>query len=139
MWRGWARSQVADRYEAHYRSEVVSELSQVPGFRGAQLLRRTAGDETEFVSLTFFDDLDAVRGFAGGDYERAVVADAAREVLTRFDDRVVHYEVAGGQAGVDIGRSASSAASGQEMRSAFGEPVSRPGTPPGAGTSAVST
>jgi heme-degrading monooxygenase HmoA len=93
MWRGWARPQDADRYEAHYRSEVVSELSRVRGFRSARLLRRTVDEETEFVSLTFFDDLDAVRGFAGDDYEHAVVAGAAREVLTRFDDRVVHYEV----------------------------------------------
>jgi heme-degrading monooxygenase HmoA len=94
MWRGWAGFQDADRYEAHYGSEVVSELSRVPGFRGARLLRRTVGEETEFVSLTFFDDLDAVRGFAGDDYERAVVADPARAVLSRFDARVVHYEVA---------------------------------------------
>jgi heme-degrading monooxygenase HmoA len=95
MWRGWARSQDdADRYDAHYRHEVMSSLTQVPGFRGARLLRRTVGEETEFVSLTFFDDLDAVRAFAGPDYERAVVADAAREVLTRFDAQVAHYEVA---------------------------------------------
>jgi hypothetical protein len=41
-----------------------------------------------------FHDLDAVRAFAGPDYETAVVADEAREVLVRFDDRVGHYETA---------------------------------------------
>jgi hypothetical protein len=46
------------------------------------------------VSLTFFDDLDAVRAFAGSDYETAVVADQAREILVRFDDHVGHYEAA---------------------------------------------
>jgi hypothetical protein len=46
------------------------------------------------VSLTFFDDLDAVRAFAGPDYETAVVADEAREVLVRFDGHVGHYETA---------------------------------------------
>jgi heme-degrading monooxygenase HmoA len=94
MWRGWARSYQADRYEQHYRSEVMSTLSQVPGFRGARLLRRRLGEETEFVSLTLFDDLDAVRGFAGPDYETAVVAEEARELLARFDGRVSHYETA---------------------------------------------
>ena len=94
MWRGWARSDQADRYERHYRSEVVATLAQVPGFRGARLLRRRVGEETEFVSLTRFDDLDAVRGFAGPDYETAVVAEEAREVLIRFDERVGHYETA---------------------------------------------
>ena len=94
MWRGWARSDQADRYEQHYRSEVVATLGQVPGFRGARLLRRRLGEETEFVSLTLFDDLDAVRGFAGPDYEIAVVAEEARKVLIRFDERVSHYETA---------------------------------------------
>ena len=46
------------------------------------------------MSLTFFDDLDAVRGFAGSDYERAVVAGEARQVLIRFDKQVCHYETA---------------------------------------------
>jgi heme-degrading monooxygenase HmoA len=94
MWRGWTRAGEADRYERHYRSEVMATLRQVPGFRGARLLRRTVGEETEFVSLTLFDDLDAVRGFAGPDYETAVVAGEAREVLIRFDERVSHYETA---------------------------------------------
>ena len=94
MWRGWTRSEDADRYDRHYRSEVMATLGQVPGFRGARLLRRTVGEETEFVSLTFFDDLDAVRGFAGPDHETAVVAVEAREVLIRHDEHVAHYETA---------------------------------------------
>ena len=59
----------------------MADLGQVPGFRGARLLRRTIGDETEFVSLTFFEDLDAVRSFAGSDCETAIVAEEARKVL----------------------------------------------------------
>jgi heme-degrading monooxygenase HmoA len=94
LWRGWTHPADADRYDRHYREEVLPTLRQLSGFRGARLLRRTAGDETEFVSLTFFDDLDAIRSFAGDDYETAVVADEARQVLVRFDDRVRHYESA---------------------------------------------
>jgi heme-degrading monooxygenase HmoA len=94
MWRGWTRSTEAHRYDAHYRSEVLSTLRQVPGFQGARLLRRTIGDETEFVSLTFFDDLDAIRSFAGPDHETAVIAEEACKVLIRFDERVCHYETA---------------------------------------------
>ena len=69
-------------------------LRGMAGFERARLPRRTTGDETEFVSLTLFDDLDAARAFAGPDYETAVVADEAREVLVRFDDHVGHYETA---------------------------------------------
>jgi heme-degrading monooxygenase HmoA len=92
LWRGWTRPADAGRYDRHYREEVLPTLRQLSGFRGARLLRRTAGDETEFVSLTFWDDVDAIRSFAGDDYETAVVADVARQVLIRFDDRVRHYE-----------------------------------------------
>ena len=94
LWSGWTRAADADRYDRHYRDEVLPTLRQLPGFRGARLLRRTVGDETEFVSLTFFDDLDAIRRFAGDDYETAVVAEEARQVLVRFDDRVRHYDSA---------------------------------------------
>lgn len=94
LWRGWTRTDQADRYDAHYRDEVLPALREVAGFAGARLLRRTVGDETEFVSLTFFDDLDAIRRFAGPGYETAVVADVARQVLVRFDETVAHYETA---------------------------------------------
>jgi heme-degrading monooxygenase HmoA len=94
VWRGWAPADRAQEYERHYRFEVLPVLRGVVGFEGARLLRQTIGDETEFVSLTFFDDLDAVRAFAGPDYETAVVADEAREVLVRFDGHVGHYETA---------------------------------------------
>jgi heme-degrading monooxygenase HmoA len=93
VWRGWARPEDADAYEAHYRSEVMDHLQGVDGFVEARLLRRPVGDEVELVSLTFFDDLDAVRRFAGPGYETAVVADAAREVLVRFDETVTHHDV----------------------------------------------
>jgi heme-degrading monooxygenase HmoA len=93
MWRGWARTQDADHYEEHYRREVVPSLRQVAGFRGARLLRRASSGETEFVSVTLFDDLDAIRAFAGADYEVAVVAEQARRVLARFDEGVTHYDV----------------------------------------------
>jgi heme-degrading monooxygenase HmoA len=93
-WRGWAAAQDAHRYEEHYRDAVLPELGTIPGFRGARLLRHDADGVTEFVSLTEFDDLAAIRAFAGDDPEVAVVAEEARRVLTRFEDRVTHYEVA---------------------------------------------
>lgn len=94
VWRGWTEPRDADEYDRHYRSAVLATLREVPGFRGARLLRRDVDGETEFVSVTFFDDLAAIRAFAGDDHDVAIVAEEARQVLVRFDDRVVHYEVA---------------------------------------------
>ena len=64
------------------------------GFEGARLLRRTTGDESEFVSLTIFDNPDAVRAVSRPNIETAVVADETREILVRFDDHVGRDEMA---------------------------------------------
>jgi hypothetical protein len=41
----------------------------------------------------WFDSLDAVREFAGADYEQCVVPPEARLLLSHFDERSQHYEV----------------------------------------------
>ena len=94
IWRGWAPLATADDYQRHYESEVSEHLCAVSGFRGARLLRRKDGPEIMFTSITFFTSLDAIRGFAGDDYEQAVVQEAARQALSRWDERVSHHEVA---------------------------------------------
>ncbi len=58
------------------------------------VLRRDEHGEVAFTSITWFTDLDAVRAFAGDDYERAVVEEPARAALGRWDERVIHHEVA---------------------------------------------
>jgi heme-degrading monooxygenase HmoA len=93
VWRGWAPAATADDYQRHYESEVAGHLRQVAGFQGARLLRRQDGDEVMFTSITFFTSMADVRGFAGEDPERAVVEEAARRALVRWDERVTHHEV----------------------------------------------
>ncbi len=95
IWRGWTTAANADAYEALLRREIFHAIADrgIPGFRGIELLRRAVGDEVEFVTIMWFDSIDAVRGFAGPDYEVAVVPPAARALLARFDARSAHYEV----------------------------------------------
>jgi hypothetical protein len=57
------------------------------------MMRRVMGDEVEFATIMWFDDLASVQAFAGGDHEVAHVPPAARAVLLRFDERAVHYDV----------------------------------------------
>jgi len=94
IWRGWAPLARAGDYQRHYESVVNDHLRAVSGFHGAQLLRRDEGAEVMFTSITWFTDLDSVRGFAGDEYEEAVVEEAARAALSRWDERVSHHEVA---------------------------------------------
>jgi heme-degrading monooxygenase HmoA len=95
IWRGWAPQATASDYQCHYESEVSRHLQSVHGFRGARLLRNDDDEEeVMFTSVTFFTGMDAVRGFAGEDYEQAVVEETARQALSRWDDRVSHHDVA---------------------------------------------
>jgi heme-degrading monooxygenase HmoA len=94
IWRGWAPSATADDYQRHYESEVSEHLRAVEGFCGARLLRCRDGQEVMFTSITYFTSSDAVRGFAGDDYEQAIVEEAAQQALSRWDERVSHHEVA---------------------------------------------
>jgi len=95
IWHGWTTPANADAYEALLKSEIFVGIRDrnIPGYRGIQLFRRDVGREVEFVTIMWFDDLDAVRIFAGEDYETAVVPPKARQVLHRFDERSQHYEV----------------------------------------------
>ena len=68
-------------------------VSQVEGFRAAQLWRHEDAAEVAFVAVTTSESIDAVRRVAGADYASAVVEPEARRVLTKHDERVIHYEV----------------------------------------------
>jgi heme-degrading monooxygenase HmoA len=92
-WRGWASPSSADDYQHHYETEVAEHLHQIAGFRGARLLRHDDGEEVQFTSITFFRSMDDVRTFAGEEPEQAVVEEAARRALTRWDRRVRHDDV----------------------------------------------
>lgn len=95
IWHGWTTPANADAYEELLRHEIFEGIEgrAIPGFRGIDLLRHDAPGEVEFVTVMWFDSLDAVRAFAGPDYEVAVVPPAARALLARFDERSAHYEV----------------------------------------------
>ena len=92
IWHGWTTPANADAYERLLRAEILPAIHRIAGYRGAYLLRRDAASEVEFATVTLWESLDAVRAFAGDDYERAVVPPPARELLARFDERSRHYE-----------------------------------------------
>jgi heme-degrading monooxygenase HmoA len=92
-WRGRARHSQADAYPKHFRERVISELRHVRGFIGAQLGRRAVDGQLEFLVLTQWQSMDAIRAFAGADVGKAVVEPSAAAALVEFDDRVRHYEV----------------------------------------------
>jgi heme-degrading monooxygenase HmoA len=94
LWRGQTTVDNADAYENLLRTKILPGIHSVEGYRGAYVLRRDVEAGVEFVTLTLFDSMEAVRAFAGPSYETAVVLPEAEALLARFDQASVHYEIA---------------------------------------------
>lgn len=92
-WRGRAEPSRAQAYPNHFRTVVIPELQHVAGFLGAYLTQHRSDDLIEFVVLTRWRSLDAIRAFAGPNPERAVVEPGAVAALKSFDATVRHYDV----------------------------------------------
>jgi hypothetical protein len=109
IWRGWTTVQNAEAYEDLLREEITTDSvdgAQPPGMLGIDVLRHDpdAADDTdaadssraaevEFSTVMYFTDWDAVRAFAGDDVHAAVVPDADRALLARWDERSRHYDL----------------------------------------------
>jgi heme-degrading monooxygenase HmoA len=94
MWRGWTRPENADAYERFLLEELFPAMRDIAGFVRAEVLRRDDGDEVAFVTLTRFESLEAVRAFAGDEYEVPVLEPPALALLSRWEKRAEHYETA---------------------------------------------
>ena len=94
IWHGWTTPENAAAYQDLLKTHVFPGIlaKKVAGLDRIELVRRVDGDEVEFITMMWFETLDAVRDFVGEDYEVAYVPDAARQVLSRFDARSAHYE-----------------------------------------------
>lgn len=97
IWRGYTTAENADSYEAMLKPELLPGLSKVAGFMGSYLLRRSSGDEVEFITVILWDCYDSLKAIAGENYEAAVVPEERRQYLKRYDQKALHYEVSSTQ------------------------------------------
>jgi hypothetical protein len=94
LWRGWTTIDNANAYERFLLDELFPSMRDIPGFRGADVLRRAEHEEVAFVTVTRFDSLDAIRAFAGDDYETPVLEPQALALLSRYERRALHFDTA---------------------------------------------
>ena len=95
IWHGYTTLENADVYENLLKAEIFMGIHDrnIPGFQEIQLFRRDLNNEVEFITIMWFDSVEAIKAFAGDDYEVAVVPPKARAILSRFDERSQHYEI----------------------------------------------
>jgi heme-degrading monooxygenase HmoA len=93
LWHGRIRSGDAERYHRYIKGTGLRDYAQTSGNRGVYYLERREGDVTHVVTLTFWDSIDAIKRFAGNDYERARYYPEDDEFLLEREPHVTHYEV----------------------------------------------
>jgi heme-degrading monooxygenase HmoA len=99
MWRGRTPAEKADAYHGYLRETGLKEYAETPGNLGVYVLRRAEGDVAEFLLVSLWESMDAVRAFAGEDPERAVYYPEDDEYLLEREPTVSHYEVLEGPSG----------------------------------------
>jgi heme-degrading monooxygenase HmoA len=93
VWRGATRAGDAEAYLEYLNRTGHAEYRRIPGHRRTITLRRSAGDHTEFVVLSFWASIDAIRAFAGSEVDRAVFYPEDDRYLVEREDRVAHFDV----------------------------------------------
>ncbi len=101
VWRGWTALAGAHEYESFLLDELFPSMHSISGFLGADVLRRSDGEEEAFIILTRFRCLDDIRAFAGEAVDVPVIEPRAAELLIRFDERAQHYETTSFKAEAD--------------------------------------
>jgi heme-degrading monooxygenase HmoA len=93
QWRGLAKVDCSQAYADHLRRETLAAIGKLPGFLRASILRRTSPEGVEYLVVTEWANLEAIRQFAGDNLEGAVVPPAVREMMLEYDHVVRHYEI----------------------------------------------
>ncbi len=93
IWHGRTRPENADAYENLLKPELLPGIGKVKGYKGSYLLRRNVGGEVEFITIILWDSIEAVRAFAGSDYETSIIPEERRRLLSHHDEKAAHYEI----------------------------------------------
>jgi heme-degrading monooxygenase HmoA len=97
IWRGAVRADDATAYASYIQQTGIDAYKKTPGNLGAWLLWRTAGEQAEIITLSFWESRQAIEAFAGPDIETAVFYPEDERFLVERDLTARHYEVAGAE------------------------------------------
>jgi heme-degrading monooxygenase HmoA len=95
IWHGRVEIAKAAAYRTFLNTRAIPDYQSVAGNLSVHILERREGDVTHFITLTFWQDMDSIKAFAGEDVEVAKYYPEDKDFLLEFEPQVVHYEVVG--------------------------------------------
>ncbi len=89
IWHGTTSTGKADEYLEYLNETGIPYYRATEGNRGADTLRRIAGDTAHIYTLSFWNNLGSIKEFAGEDYERARYYPEDEKFLLEFSRKTV--------------------------------------------------
>jgi heme-degrading monooxygenase HmoA len=93
MWRGRVPTARAEEYRKYLYDNGIVKIRGLAANLGVQMLKRTDGDVTEFIVISYWPSLESIHAFAGANIDKATFLPRDREFLINPDTYVRHYEV----------------------------------------------
>jgi heme-degrading monooxygenase HmoA len=93
MWHGKTKASTAEYYRNFLIATAIPDYQSVKGNLGVYILHRIEGDEAHFMTLTFWENTEAIKAFAGEDLEKAKYYPEDKDFLLEFEPKVTHYEI----------------------------------------------
>lgn len=93
FWRGITPESKADAYFEYLKSTGVKDAESIKGNRGVIVLRRISEGHAEFLVISLWDSLEAIREFAGQEIEMSRYYPSDAQYLLNLEPEVTHYDV----------------------------------------------
>ena len=95
IWQGMTAVDNADKYAVFLNVRAIPDYRGTPGNLSVHILGRDEGDRTHFITLTFWESIETIKGFAGDPVDRAKYYPEDKDLLLEFESKVQHWEIVG--------------------------------------------
>jgi heme-degrading monooxygenase HmoA len=96
FWRGATPKTKADEYFAYLQKTGLKDYKATEGNLGVYVFRRVENNRAVFLLISLWDSYEAIRKFAGSDFEKAVYYPEDKKFLLELEPNVTHYEILAG-------------------------------------------
>ncbi|MBI1767733.1 MAG: antibiotic biosynthesis monooxygenase [Bacteroidetes bacterium] len=93
IWHGKTKAKDFDAYSEFLKRVAIPDYQKTKGFRSLSFLRSIKRDEGHFLLITYWENLQVIKNFAGEDFEKAKYYPEDNEFLLEFEEKVHHHEV----------------------------------------------
>ncbi len=93
IWHGKIKVEDFDEYSEFMKSKAIPDYKKTKGFVKLTFLRNIKDNVGHVTLITFWENIDVIKNFAGDDFEKAKYYPEDEKFLLDFEEKVIHYEV----------------------------------------------